>query len=352
MTLCRHFGTCGGCAYQDMPQDDYRSLKRRSVADALLRHGIDVAIEDVVEVPPATRRRATLKAKKTDAGVRLGFHAARSHQIVDMQECLVLTPALAELVPKLREMLDEVLRAGDSADAYVLETEAGIDVALRWPRRADPAATSALARWAETLKLARIAANGEILVELARPFVTFGKVKVSPPSGAFLQPTLEGEGALQRFVCRALSGAKAVADLFAGSGTFTFPLAETVRVHAVELDAAPLAAIADAARATQGLKPVTTERRDLYKRPLAGGELARFDAVVLDPPRAGALSQSRTFADAKIPRIAYVSCDAESCARDAAVIIAAGYRLDRLMPVDQFLWSSHIELAALFARKR
>ena len=348
--LCRHFGVCGGCAHQDRTDADYRALKRGFVLDALARHGIETAVEDIVEVPPATRRRATLKALKSEGGVALGFHAAGTHDIADLYECLVLTPRLVALVPKLREMLEALLGAGEFAELRLADTDGGVDLSLRWHKTNDAATVTELARWAAKLKLARVARHGEALIELARPMVRLGKAEMFLPSEGFLQPTREGEAALQTFVLAALSGAKSIADLFAGCGTFALPLAEHAHVHAVEIDAAMLEARAAAARATSGLKPVTALKRNLFRRPLNESELSAFDAVCLDPPRAGALAQVRVLARSKVKRVAYVSCDAETFARDARVLIDGGYSLRRVLPVDQFLWSSHIELAGAFVK--
>jgi 23S rRNA (uracil1939-C5)-methyltransferase len=348
-TLCRHFGICGGCAHQDKPADEYRAMKRALVADALARQGIEAPVEEVVQVPPGTRRRATFKALKGSGGVKLGFHVARSHDIVDMHECLVLTPRIVALVPHLREMLDAILRPGETAELRLVDTPAGVDLSLRWQRGNDAATLSELARWASKLKLARIARHGETLVELAKPAVRFGKADVPLLSEAFLQPTEEGQTVLQNFVRDALANAKRVADLFSGCGTFALALAERASVHAVDLAADHLEALAEGAK-TPGLKPVTVEKRNLFRRPLDETELAAFDAVALDPPRTGAQAQSHWLARSKVKRIAYVSCDADTFARDARILIDGGYVLQRVLPVDQFLWSNHIELAARFGR--
>jgi 23S rRNA (uracil1939-C5)-methyltransferase len=350
MDLCPHFGTCGGCAHQDIPDADYRALKRKSVLDALARHGVETTVEDIVEVPPATRRRATLKAKKSSVGVDLGFHAARTHTIVDIRQCLVLTPTLTRLLPGLREMLSTLLAANEDAELRLAETDTGIDLGLRWRRPNDTATIAAVAHWAQKLKLARVSAHGETVVSLGTPSVQLGKALVNLPPEVFLQPTHDGEAVLQSFVRKTLARAKSVADLFAGCGTFTFPLAETARVQAVEIEGAMLDAVGAAAKNTSGLKPVTTEKRNLFKRPLTESELKPYDGVCLDPPRAGALEQARMLARSGVPRVAYVSCDAESFARDARVMLDGGYRLGRVVPVDQFLWSSHIELAGHFER--
>ena len=350
MIACRHFGVCGGCAHQDMTDADYRALKRGLVTDALSRHGVDASVDDVFEVPPATRRRATFKALKSAGGVALGFMAANTHDIVDMQECLVLTPKLAALVPRLREILAQILDPGEGAELHLVETDGGVDLSLRWRRPNDSATLGALARWAAALKLARISAHGEAVVELAKPSVSLGKATVVLPLDAFFQPTREGEAVLQNFVREALSGAKHVADLFSGCGTFALALAERARVHAVEIDPAMLDALSSAARATSGLKPVTVERRNLFKRPISESDLSAYDGVCLDPPRAGALAQTQSLARSNVKRVAYISCDADTFARDARVMTDQGYRLERVVPVDQFLWSSHIELGASFRR--
>jgi 23S rRNA (uracil1939-C5)-methyltransferase len=332
-----------------MPDAEYRSLKRNLVVEALARHGFaDALVEEPLEVAPATRRRAVFKVAKKNGATLIGFHAARSHAIVDMQECFVMTPALAALVPRLREAISSLLREDEDAELHVTDTDEGFDVALKWSRARN--VQGEIARMAEKFGIARVTTGSETLVELAKPSIAFGKVRVALPPESFLQPTREGEAALQARVLSALKGAKNVADLFAGCGTFALPLAAQSKIHAVDSDGPALAALAWAARAVQGLKPVTTEKRDLFKRPLFQGELARFDAVVLDPPRAGAVAQASQLAASKVARIAYVSCNAGSFARDARVLTDAGYRMGNVLPVDQFLWSSHIELVAGFTK--
>lgn len=345
--LCRHFGTCGGCAYQDMEAGAYRALKRNAVIDALNKHGLGGAVvDDTIQVAPNTRRRASFKVLKRNGNALLGFHAAASHDIVDMRECWILTPAMFALAAGLRAMMNALLDEGQKAELFVTETNNGPDVEIKWQRTK----AAGVAGWAAKLKLARVTAGGEFLAELAQPVVTFGGADVALPEGAFLQPTRAGEEALQTRVLELLDKSKSLADLFAGCGTFSLPLARKARVHAVELDRAALAALGDAARKTQGLKPITTEPRDLFKLPLGVAELERFDSVLLDPPRAGASAQAKELAKSKIRRIVYVSCNADSFARDAGVLVAGGYTMGHVLPVDQFLWSSHIELVTGFTR--
>jgi 23S rRNA (uracil1939-C5)-methyltransferase len=352
MIVCKHFGTCGGCAYQDMPADAYRAMKRELVVGALARQGFaDAAVDEVVEVPPGTRRRAAFKVEKRNGETQMGFHAARSHDIVDMRECLVLTPKLFALVAGLRAMMNVLLDNTEAVELDVTDSDTGFDVALRGKRVASTAVKAEIARWAVKLKLARVSVGNEVLIDLGAPSARFGNALVKLPPGAFLQPTREGEAALQARVMAAAKGARRIADLFAGCGTFALVLAEQARVHAVEREPAMLDALAAAARMTQGLKPVTIERRDLFKQPLTPPEIAEFDTVVLDPPRAGAAAQCAQLAQARLKRIVYVSCDPESFARDARILADAGYRMGQITPVDQFLWSSHIELVVVFGAR-
>ena len=280
----------------------------------------------------------------------LGFRAAASHTIVDMQECLVLTPALVELARGLRAMLNDLFQEGGSAELHLTEIDVGFDLALRWSRRNHPALTQDVAKWAGKLRLLRVTSNGEIVASLGEPLTELAGTTIRLPPEAFLQPTREGEQALQALVSEAAAGARSVLDLFAGCGTFTLALARKARVHAVEQDAAMLDALGEAVRHATKLKPVTTERRDLNKHPLTTREVDRFDLVVLDPPRAGAARQVAMLARATLDRIVYVSCDAETFSRDARVLVEGGFQLRGVTPIDQFLWSDHIELVGIFER--
>jgi 23S rRNA (uracil1939-C5)-methyltransferase len=334
-----------------MPGDAYRALKRNNVLRALKQHGFDDAVvEAPIEVPPQTRRRAVLKIAKHAGEVAIGFHARESHTIVDMRECFVLTPALFALVQEMRPMMAALLNDGDNAEASITQSDTGFDLSLKWNKPVTTSRTAQIAHWAQMLKLARVSSSRDVLVEFASPSIRFGKTVVKLPCDAFLQPMREGEAALQRFVLESVGNAKSVIDLFAGCGTFSLVLAERARVHAVELEAPMLEALAFAARNTQGLKPLTTETRDLFKVPLGGNELKPYDAAVLDPPRAGAERQAIELAKSKIRRVVYVSCNPATFARDARALANGGYRMGAVQPVDQFLWSSHTELVATFTR--
>ncbi|HEY2445840.1 MAG TPA: methyltransferase domain-containing protein, partial [Rhizomicrobium sp.] len=330
----------------------YRAMKRTQVVRALARHGLDevpVALTD--EVPRATRRRAVLKASKRNGAVQLGFRAARSHLIVDMQECQVLTSALVAILPSLRELLAALLGEGEETELRLTEAANGID--LDFGAGADGALqrVCALSRNVLAREIVRVTVRGEVALHLTPPIVDIAGVDVAVPSAAFLQPTREGESLLQEAVQTALTGATRVLDLFAGCGTFTLALARRARVHAVDCDAEAIAALSAAARNAQKLKPVTVQLRDLFKLPLSPAELDRFQAAVLDPPRAGALALSRMLAASKLARVAYVSCNPETFARDARVLRDGGLQIEFVRPIDQFLWSSHIELVALLRRR-
>ena len=293
-------------------------------------------------VPPYSRRRAVLEI----SGGEIGFHAVKSHEIVDMRECLLLTRGLFALVQQLRSRFG-FLKA--PADFYITEMLTGFDLGVRSPQKLNPQMSADLAGAVAGLGIVRVHLNNALVLESAAPQVEEGGVRVHLPPYSFLQSTIEGEAALQERVRKIVGKAKLVADLFSGVGTFALPLARKAKVHAVEQDTPALAALAGAAK-SPGLKPVTTERRDLFKLPLTLPELNPYDAVVLDPPRAGAEAQARQLAKSRVPTIAYVSCDARTFARDAAILVAGGYKVSPVTPIDQFLWSSHIELVAGFTR--
>jgi 23S rRNA (uracil1939-C5)-methyltransferase len=250
----------------------------------------------------------------------------------------------------LRRGLAPFLAEGEKGEVHVSETDIGLDLAFRWRRKLTPELTGLIAKAFAGADVARVIFNGEIVLERGKPQIMFDGVTVTPPPHAFLQATREGERAMQSCVLVLTEGAKTIADLFAGIGTLSLPLARRAKIHAVEQDSEALAALWEAARKASGLKPVTTEKRDLFKTPLTVGELSRFDAVVLDPPRAGAEAQVRQLADAKVPCVAYVSCDPSSFARDAAILAKAGFRIGEITPIDQFLYSDHIELVGGFTR--
>jgi 23S rRNA (uracil1939-C5)-methyltransferase len=346
---CPHFGACGGCSLQHLPPAEYEAGKRAAVEGALKKFGVAAEVLAPVIVPPQSRRRAVFKIKSLPEGLHIGFHAAKSHTVIDMHHCDVLTPGLFALVGALRQKLEPLFGVGEGAELHVTETDTGFDCAFRWRASLTAALRAELTRALSGLGIARLTMGRDTVFETAIPAVTMGGVKLALPPDPFLQSTREGEKALQEAVLKIVGKAKNIADLFSGVGTFALPLARKAKVHAVEQDKAALTALAAAARAP-GLKPVTTEVRDLFKLPLTASELNAFDGVVLDPPRAGAKAQVEMLARSRAPVIAYVSCNAMSFAHDAAILVKGGYRPGPVTPIDQFLWSSHIELVGGFHR--
>jgi 23S rRNA (uracil1939-C5)-methyltransferase len=281
----------------------------------------------------------------------LGFHGRGSTAIVETPGCRILTPRLLALRPALVDLV--ALAASRAGEMLLTVTDAagGLDLLVEGARPLDLGLREALARWAAGAGVARLSWGAEPVVQAAAPWVAMGRARVLPPPGAFLQPTAEGEAALVAAVRRALGGARRVLDLFAGCGTFALPLAEDAQVHAVEGDGAMTAALLAGARGAAGLRRVTATARDLFRRPLAGAELEGFDAAVIDPPRQGAEAQVAALAAARLPVIAYVSCNPASFARDARRLVAAGYGMAPPLVIDQFRWSAHVELVTAFRRR-
>ncbi len=347
---CAHFGDCGGCALQHLKQPAYLAWKRSLVGEALLRRGIETDIASMIVVPPGTRRRADFVAQRQAREVRLGFNAAASARIVDLSICHILLPDLVRLLPPLREALAQVLRPKESADVAATLSDSGIDLWLKTRGDLSLAGRQALVGLGERLNLARISAgrDADPVVIRRTPQAIFGGIAVALPPNAFLQPSAAGELALSAAVKAALAGKEKIADLYAGCGTFSFALAAQHKVHAVEANAPALAALSAAAKALGGR--LTSERRDLAREPLGAGELKKFDAVLFDPPRAGAREQASEIARSPLATAVGVSCNPVTFARDARILIDGGFRLKRVLPVDQFPWSAHLELVGVFER--
>jgi 23S rRNA (uracil1939-C5)-methyltransferase len=341
---CAHFKACGGCSLMHAADPFVASWKAQVIETALAAHGVSAEIRPTATSPARSRRRATLSGRRTKKGALVGFHGRRSDVIVPISDCHVLAPPLVALIPTLAE----ITQLGGSRSAtlsFALTlTESGIDCAVTGGKPLDGPLRVALPRFRD--RIVRLTWGDEPVYADATPMLHFGPVAIAPPPGAFLQATAEGEASLRAAVTEALEGATRIADLFAGCGTFALPLAVGAPVHAIEGAEALTAALGHAVRHAQGLKPVTVETRDLFRRPLLPEEVGRFDGMVIDPPRAGAEAQVTQIARAQVPRIAMVSCNPVSFARDAHVLIEAGYRLNWVQPVDQFRWSPHVELAA------
>lgn len=346
---CSHARTCGGCLMQHASEALVAEWKAGIVAGALAGQGLTAALRPILTSPPRTRRRASIAARRTKGGVLLGFHARASEMLVAVPQCQLLHPDLIATFPAL-EALARVAGSRSAEIAFTITRSlAGPDVLVKGGKPADSAMQLDLARLAEAHGIARLTWERETVALRTAPMQRFGRAMVAPPPGAFLQATAEGEAALVQAVAEALGPARRIVDLFAGVGTFSLPLAERAEVHAVEGEAAMLVALEKGARGAEGLRRVTVEARDLFRRPLEPDELAGFDAAVIDPPRAGAEAQTACLARARVPVIAAVSCNPTTFARDAKALVEAGYRLDWVQPIDQFRWSSHVELAARFS---
>ncbi|MEX0954506.1 MAG: class I SAM-dependent RNA methyltransferase [Rhizobiaceae bacterium] len=349
---CRHFGACGGCALQHMAADAYNEWKRDLVVRSLRGHGIDAPVADIVRCQPATRRRAVFAARQAERGVLLGYREAMSHTIVPIEECPILLPAITSRLEDIRR-LAQLLEPGKQVlRLAVTATETGLDIDAGGITRVSANARMAVSRHAQEAGLARISLEGEIILEPRKPIVSVGGIPVELPPGGFLQATVDAENAMVRLVGDHLAGAKRIADLYSGAGTFALRLAPKAEVHAVESDGTALAALDRAAPHAPGLRKVTVERRDLERRPVTAKELARFDGLVFDPPRAGAEAQATQIARSDVRKVAAVSCNPVTLARDLSILIGGGYELRSVTPIDQFLWSPHVEAVALLEKTK
>lgn len=348
---CRHFPGCGGCQLQHLDDAAWSRFLAERVGTALAAQGLEAEIRTPLLSPPRTRRRATLHAERRGKQVRIGFTEAGSHKLIDLVECHVLAPELFALLAPLRRLFATLLPDARRVNVHLALSDQGRDVLVEGIDPEGLAAAEAITAFAEAQTLARFAID-EGFGPTARwepvpVTITLGGVAVPLPSGSFLQATPEGEAALVAAVREIVGEARTVADLFAGLGTFTFAL-EGARVYAGE--AARDAILSLKAAAGAAGRQVFGDHRDLFRRPVTTVELDRFDAVVLDPPRAGAREQVGELAGSKVPLVAYVSCNPSTFARDAEILCKDGYRLEWVQPVGQFRWSTHVELAARFTR--
>lgn len=341
---CRHFPECGGCQLQHADDEAYRGYLVSRIEGALAQHGLETDIRKPHLSPPRSRRRATLKALQVGDRVLIGFNAEMSHRIVDMHECHILRPELFALVEPLRQVLRGMVHPKRTAEIQLTLLDYGADVILKGVPSGRLTEVEALTSFALKHDLARLSVDRglgpDTIFAPQPPTITLSGVPVPFPHGSFLQATQDGEDMLVQAVREALSGGQRVADLFAGLGTFALA---TRAAYAAEASRDAAAALARA------LPAAAIEHRDLYRRPLDRGELKRFDSVILDPPRAGAEEQVAELARVRIGRIAYVSCNPATFARDAKMLVDAGYRLEWVEPVGQFRWSTHVELAACFS---
>ncbi|MFG1304434.1 RNA methyltransferase [Xanthobacter autotrophicus] len=348
--FCPHFGTCGGCLLQHWQLEPYFAWKRSLVVEALARENIEAEVRPLVDAHGAGRRRVIFHARQYGARTVVGFAERKSHAMVALEACPVLAPSLDLALPAARAVAAALAPLKKPLDLQVVATDTGLDMDVRGSGPLPPALLAEVAAMAERFGLARLTRHGELVLQRVAPILSMGRAKVELPPAAFLQATAEGERVLADAVLTATQGARKVADLFAGAGTFALRLAENARVFAAESHAGALAALTKASRATSGLKAVDGEARDLFRRPLMAAELGAFDAVVIDPPRQGAETQARALAQAKLARVVYVSCNVATFARDARLLVAGGFRLGAVTPVDQFRYSPHVELVATFDR--
>ncbi|MDR4307794.1 class I SAM-dependent RNA methyltransferase [Chelatococcus sambhunathii] len=350
---CPEVGRCGGCATQEFAQDRALNWKRELLIEAFARERLSVAdaTAPTIDAHGAGRRRATFHARIAPHGrVVTGFSEARSHTVVALSDCPLLAPQMAGALPAARAVAKTLAAKRKPLDLLVTATESGLDLDARGSGPVSEDLRLRLVRLAEDLDLARLSIHGDVVVARRKPLLQVGRARLTPPPGGFLQATAEGEAVLAALALEGIGKAKRVADLFCGSGAFALRIAERAEVFAADSEKPSIAALDAAFRTAQGLKRVTSEARDLFRRPLTPKELERFDAVVFDPPRAGAEAQARALAASKVKTVVAVSCNATTFARDARILVDGGYRPKALTPVDQFRHSAHVEAVGVFGR--
>jgi 23S rRNA (uracil1939-C5)-methyltransferase len=352
---CRHFGpdsdACGGCSLQHLADAPYHAFKRNLVVEALKSKGLTPEVGELIIAHPGERRRVVFSARRTEKELLLGFNRAETNHIVSIVECPIASPGIVARLEAIRAVGKALATGSDTFRIAVLETLAGLDLAAEGLKPLDDKQRRLVTETVLALKnIARVSANGEIVIELQKPLVDFGGVKVSPPPGAFTQATKPAEDAMAELVLSHVGKAKRVIDLFAGSGTFSLRLARIAKVHAVEGDEKSVKALDHAARNTQGLKPVSVEKRDLFRRPMIVSELKNYDAVVFDPPRAGAEVQMKELVRSGVKTVVAVSCNPLTLARDLRILVDGGYQIKAVTPIDQFLWSPHVEAVVLLQK--
>jgi 23S rRNA (uracil1939-C5)-methyltransferase len=344
--FCKYYVRCGGCQLQHWQQIPYQDWKKNLVTAALLKRGIEFPVSDVIDAHGAGRRRVNLHVRRNEGTVIAGFMAARSHDLIDIDQCPILVPALQNSFDIARKFGSKL---GD-CDVSLTAADNGLDVSIKAERKIADEQMPRLAGLVTEFNLARLTINGNMVATRVLPVVSIGKALVQVPPGSFLQATKAGEEALAKLVVNSLGNAKSVADLFCGVGPFALRIAEKAKVTAIDSDKPAIASLARTVRLTAGIKPLKAEVRDLMREPLVANELKDFDAVVFDPPRAGAEVQARQLAKSNVKTVVAASCDPASFARDAKILVGGGYKLKSLAAVDQFKWTSHVEIVAAFNR--
>ncbi|PRY75710.1 23S rRNA (uracil1939-C5)-methyltransferase [Yoonia maritima] len=348
---CRHYKSCGGCAMQHAKDEFVADWKLGIVQKAVQAHGLAPDFRAVATSPARSRRRAKLSGRRTKKGAMVGFHGRASHTLVAVPDCQLVTPAILAIQPALEALTVLACSRKGEIDLTVTDAALGPDVFVATDKDLTPQLRVELAAFANQHGLSRLVWNDEPVVTINPPTQDFGGTKVTPPPGAFLQATKHGETTLLQAVEEITAKANRVVDLFAGCGTFTLPIAKRAEVHAVEGEAEMLNALDRGWREGHQLRKVTTETRDLFRRPLEPDELRHFDAAVIDPPRAGAEAQIEALARSEIKTIAMVSCNPITFARDAKMLTDVGFSMPWVQTVDQFRWSPHVEVVAPFTRK-
>lgn len=344
--FCKYYEKCGGCQLQHWQQGPYRDWKKNLVTAALLKRGIEFPVSDIIDAHGAGRRRVSLHVRRNESAVVAGFMAARSHDLIDIDQCPILVPALQNSTDIARKLGSKL---GD-CDVSLTAADNGLDVSIKAERKIADEQMPKLAGLVAGLNLARLTINGNMIATRVMPVVSIGNALVRVPPASFLQATKAGEEALATLIINSLGKAKSVADLFCGIGPFALRLAEKAKVTAIDSDKPAIASLAQAVRLTAGIKPLKAEVRDLMREPLVANEFKDFDAVVFDPPRAGAEAQAKQLAKSNVKTVVAVSCDPASFARDAEILVGGGYKMKSLTAVDQFKWTSHVEIVAAFSR--
>ena len=344
--FCQHYDRCGGCKFQHWAEEPYRHWKRNLLVEALAAHNIHTDVAALIDAHGAGRRRVSLHVREVNGVWCAGFMEQKSHDLIALKECPVLVPSLKD-VAELAAAFGPSLGACDVA---VTAADNGLDVSIKAERKVVLRRLEALNEIVSRFNILRLSVNGEVHTARASPHVIIGKALVTLPTTSFLQATAAGEMALSALVMDAVKTSKHVADLFCGVGPFALRMAEKAKVYAADSDKPAIAAIQLALRNTQGLKPVDAQYRDLFREPLTPLELKQFDAVVLDPPRAGAEAQARQLAKSSVKRVVLVSCDVANFSRDAAILVKGGYSLKTVTPVDQFKWTAHLEMVGVLTK--
>ena len=326
--------------------------KRQLVVDALAGEGLEAKVGDCIPVQPESRRRATFTAARSARGIHLGFLARQSHDIVDLEQCVVLEKAISGRFDILRKLASRVLQGHEPLQLAVFACDNGLDIALGGERELDDARRNAITKWAVENSVSRVSHNGEVIIETERPVLLIAGAKLTPPPGNFAQAVAEQENRMVTLVRSHLKKSRKVVDLFSGFGTFALNIADKSAVHAVEHEKDALASLDQSVRHQSGIKKLTHEQRDLFRRPLQTRELDSFSGIIFDPPRAGAEAQAREIARSRVSKIAAISCNPSTLARDLRILVEGGYEIKSVTPIDQFLYTPHVEVVALLERKK